>query len=72
MHVIYQILAVILIGTSIGACLSKRDKVLLLGSLAGIVLGGVALFMPSWPPLAVGAAVFFIAQTMQRDAGLGA
>ncbi|WP_368646925.1 hypothetical protein [Castellaniella ginsengisoli] len=68
MHSVYQILAAILIGTSIGACLSKRDIVLMLGSLAGIALGVVALFLPSWPPLAVGAAVFLIAQTMQRDA----
>ncbi|MER1968953.1 hypothetical protein [Castellaniella sp. GW247-6E4] len=67
MHYIYQILAAILIGTSIGALMSKRGTTLLVGALVGIILGIVAMFSPSWPPLAIGAAVFLAAQFMQRD-----
>ncbi|GEM_PF-2020722 len=68
---IYQILAAILIGTSIGALMTRRNNVLLIGSLVGIVLGAVAMFFPSWPPLAIGAAVFLAAQFMQRDTKAG-
>lgn len=67
MQYIYQILAAILIGLSVGALLSKRNTTLMVGSLAGIALGAVAMFFPSWLPLAIGAAVFLATQFMQRD-----
>lgn len=67
MHYIYQLLAVILIGTAIGAVLSRRNNVLLFGSLAAIVLGVVTVAAPSWLPLLVGFVVFLLVQAMQRD-----
>lgn len=67
MHYIYQLLAVILIGTAIGAVLSRRNNTLLFGSLAAIVLGAVTVATPSWMPLVVGVAIFLVVQLMQRD-----
>lgn len=67
MQYIIQILSAILVGTAIGAILGPRNKVLFIGSAAGIVLGLVAIFTANWILLAVGAAVFLVAQGMQRD-----
>ena len=67
MHYIIQLLAVILIGTAIGAVLSQRTKSLMLGSVIAIVLGIVTVATVSWIPLAVGAAVFLVVQAMMRD-----
>ncbi len=72
MHYIYQILAAILIGISVGALLSKRNTTLMVGSVAGIALGAVAMFYPSWQPLAIGITVYLVTQFMQRDAKAGA
>ncbi len=72
MHYIYQILAAILIGVSIGALMGQRNSILLTGAGAAIVLGAVAMFLPSWPPLAIGAAAFIAAQALQRDSRAGA
>ncbi|CAM5497990.1 hypothetical protein [Eoetvoesiella caeni] len=67
MHYIYQLLAVILIGTAIGAAFSGRNNVLLFGSLAAIALGIITVAVPSWMPLAVGTVIFLVVQLMQRD-----
>lgn len=67
MHYIIQLLAVILIGTAVGAVLSQRNKALLIGSVIAIVLGIVALVTASWIPLAVGTVVFLAVQGLQRD-----
>ncbi|MGB3289238.1 MAG: hypothetical protein WBA83_08195 [Burkholderiaceae bacterium] len=67
MHYIILLLAAILIGTAIGALLGPRNKSLLIGSLAAIVLGGITIATGSWIPLAIGTAIFLIAQAMQRD-----
>lgn len=64
---IYQILAMILIGTSVGAILSRRDKLLTGASVIAVILGIVTLAMPAWPTLVIGAAIFLIAQAMQRE-----
>lgn len=65
-HVI-QILAAILIGTAFGAMLSRRNQLLTISSLAAIALGILTIVMNSWIPMAIGAAVFLVAQSMQRD-----
>lgn len=67
MHYIIQILAAILIGTSIGAVLGPRNTILFFGSLVAIALGLVTLVIGSWVPLAVGTVVFLVVQGMQRD-----
>lgn len=67
MQYIYQILAVILIGISVGAVLSRRNLLLTAGSLVAVALGIVTLFAPSWLPLAIGVAVYLLAQVTQRD-----
>lgn len=67
MHYIYQLLAVILIGISVGALLSRRDMVLMVGSAIAIVLGVVTLIMPAWWSLVVGLIVYLGVQMTQRD-----
>ncbi|MFA5488658.1 MAG: hypothetical protein WC284_05490 [Candidimonas sp.] len=66
MHYIIQILSAILIGIALGAILSPRTSVLLIGSLAAIALGLVAIFTASWIFLAIGVVLFLAAQAMQR------
>ncbi len=66
MHYIIQILSAILIGTALGAILSPRTSVLLIGSLAAIALGLVAIFTASWIFLAIGVVLFLAVQAMQR------
>ncbi|MFA5520556.1 MAG: hypothetical protein WCY98_02975 [Castellaniella sp.] len=67
MHFIIQILAVILIGTSIGTLISRRNAALVLGGGAGIAFGVATLLMVQWWPLAVGTAIFLAGHAMQRD-----
>jgi len=67
MHYIIQILAAILIGTSLGAILGPRNNVLFIASLIAIALGIASLVTASWPRLAVGTAAFFAAKAIQRD-----
>lgn len=63
---VYQVLAAILIGLSIGAIVvSRSHKALMLGSLVAIVLGVVTIAMGTWVPLAVGVAVFLVAVMVQ-------
>ncbi|MDN5842250.1 MAG: hypothetical protein L0H54_02220 [Alcaligenaceae bacterium] len=67
MHYVIQILAAIMIGTSIGALLGRRTSTLMAGASLAIVLGIVTLFTTSWIPLALGAIAFLVAQILQRD-----
>ncbi len=67
MHFIIQILAVILIGTSIATLISRRNAALLLGGGAGIVLGAATLLLVQWWPLALGTAIFLVGHALQRD-----
>lgn len=67
MYYIYLILAMILMGISVGALLGRRNQILLLGALISLALGVVTLFMPSWPPLAAGIAIYLLAQATQRE-----
>lgn len=67
MHYIIQILAAMLVGTALGALLVPRDKVLFIGSLIAIALGIASLVTGTWPPLAIGTAIFLAAQATQRD-----
>lgn len=67
MHYIIQILAMILIGTSVGTLFGPRNTVLLIGTLVGIALGIATLVTISWLPLTIGAVVFVLAHAMQRD-----
>lgn len=67
MHYIIQILAVIMIGTSIGTLFGPRNTVLLIGTVIAIALGIATLVTISWLPLGVGAVVFVLAHAMQRD-----
>jgi hypothetical protein len=64
---VYNVLAAILIGISIGTLLTRRNSVLLTGCLAAIALGIITAFVHSWIPLAIGAAIFIVVQAMQRD-----
>lgn len=64
---VFQLLAAILIGTSIGAVLSPRNNILLFGSVIAIALGVVTLIIGSWVALAIGTAVFLASQATQRD-----
>lgn len=64
---IYNVLAAILIGMSIGAAMGQRNNAALVTGLIAAVLGVVTFFMNSWIPLAVGTAIFLIGQGMQRD-----
>jgi len=66
LHII-QILAVILIGTAIGALLSRRNSVLAIGSIVAIALGIATIVTGAWEILAVGVVVFLAVQFMQRD-----
>ncbi len=67
MYYVTLTLAAILIGISIGALTGPRNKALLIGSLAGIVLGIAALVTASWHLLAIGAAIYLLTQLTQRD-----
>jgi len=66
-HYIIQILAVILIGISIGALLSRRNSALSIGSIVAIVLGITTIVTGLWEVLAVGLVVYLVVQFMQRD-----
>lgn len=68
MHYVILTLAAILIGISVGALLSHRNKALLIGSVLGIVLGIATLVTASWQLLALGAAIYLATQMTQRDA----
>lgn len=66
---VYQVLAAILIGLSIGAIVvTRRNKVLLTGALLGVVLGVATIVMGSWEPLAIGVAIFLISVGVQGAA----
>lgn len=67
MHYIIQILAVILIGTSVGTLFGSRTTVQLIGGIIAIALAIATLIMVSWTPLTAGALVLFFAHAMQRD-----
>ncbi len=67
MHYIIQILAVILIGTSIGSILGSRTTLQVAGAVVAIALALATLFMVSWTPLTIGAVVLFLAHATQRD-----
>ncbi len=67
MQPLTYILAAILIGTSLGALLSRRNSLLTISSAIAIVLGIVAIVIESWTPLAVGLVIFLVAQAFQRD-----
>lgn len=66
MQYVLHVLAVILIGTAIGAAMSQRNSVALTTCLIGIVLAAVTFFVSSWIPLAVGLVVFLVGQGMQH------
>lgn len=67
MYYIIQILAAILLGTSIAAALGRRNTVLTIASLAAAGCGVVVLVNGNWIPLVIGTAIFMAAQFMQRD-----
>jgi len=67
MHYIIQILAVILIGTSVGTLFGSRNVMQMVGGVAAIALAIATLIMVSWTPLTAGAIVLFIAHALQRD-----
>lgn len=67
MHYVIQVLAAILVGTSLGAILGPRNNLLLIGSLVAIALGVFAIVTASWIPLAIGTVVCLATQAMQRD-----
>ncbi len=68
MHYVLNLLAVILMGTAIGAVLGPRNNLLFISSFIAIALGAAAMATFSWMLLAIGTAVFLGAQSMQRDA----
>lgn len=65
MHYIIQILSAILIGIALGAIFGPRNNALLIGSAVAAVLGLIAIVTTSWIILAIGVAVFLLAQGMQ-------
>lgn len=67
MQHLIQILAAILIGTSFGAVLSRRNTILTISSLVAMALGILTIVMSSWVPMAIGLAIFLVAQAFQRD-----
>ncbi|HUH88598.1 MAG TPA: hypothetical protein VL003_11210 [Pusillimonas sp.] len=68
MQYVYNLLAVILIGLSIGAIMGQHNNAARFSGLVAIVLAVLAFFIsPGWAPLAVGTAVFLVGQGMQRD-----
>ena len=68
MEYVILTLAAILIGISVGALFSNANKALKTGSVLGIALGIATLVTASWQLLAVGAAIYIVAQITQRDA----
>jgi len=64
---IYNLLAAILIGLSIGAVIGQRNNAAKVTGLIAIVLAVVTIFTNTWIPLAIGVAVFLVGQGMQRD-----
>lgn len=68
MQYVYNLLAVILIGLSIGAIVGQPTNSARVTGLITIVLAVLAFFLsPSWIPLAAAVVVFLIGQGMQRD-----
>lgn len=67
MEYIIQLLGAILMGTAIGSALGPRNKALFIGSLVAVALGILTLILASWVPLAIGTAIYLVAQGMQRD-----
>jgi len=65
MLTIYQILAFILIGISLGALAGDRR---VLPAVIGVVCAALVFFLHTWWPLALGLVVFLTAQAMPRDA----
>src|SRR5690554_1579983 len=61
---VYNVLAAILIGLSIGAAVGQRNNAALVTGLIAVVLGAITFFMGSWIPLAVGTAIFLLGQGM--------
>lgn len=64
---IYNLLAAILIGLSIGAAIGQRNNAARVTGLIAIVLAVVTIFTNTWLPLAVGVVIFLIGQGLQRD-----
>jgi len=62
---IYQILAFVLIGVSLGALAGDRR---VLPAIVGIACAALVFFLHTWWPLALGLAVFLAAQATQQDA----
>lgn len=60
MQYIIQILAAILIGTSLGTILGPRSNLLFMGCLVAIALGVLTIITPSWLPLVIGTVVFLV------------
>jgi len=65
-YYIYQILAFVLIGVSLGAL--AGDRKVLVPSLLGIICAILVFVMQAWWPLLAGAVVFLGAQAIRRDA----
>jgi len=64
MLIIYQILAFILIGVSLGALAGDRR---ILPAAVGVVCAALVFFVQTWWPLVLGLVVFLAAQAGQRD-----
>jgi len=65
MVTIYQILAFILIGVSLGALAGDKR---VLPALIGVVCAALVFFVHTWWPLVLGVVVFLTAQAVPRDA----
>jgi len=65
MLIIYQILAFVLIGISLGALAGDRR---VLPAVIGIACAALVFATQTWWPLVLGLIVFLAAQSMQRDA----
>jgi len=64
MLIIYQILAFILVGISLGALAGDRR---VLPAVVGIICAALVFFVQTWWPLVLGLVVFLAAQAVPRD-----
>lgn len=67
MYYVINLLAAMLIGTAIGATIGPRNNFIVISSLITIALGIATVVTTSWVPLAIGTAVFIVAQSMKRS-----
>lgn len=67
MQYIYQILAGILIGISLGAFTGDRRLGVRIPALIALACGALVFVLQAWWPLAAGIAVFLAGQSVQRD-----